>query len=245
MSFRFPTSVSLFQFTSCPTPLSRTLSLASPFSSGLRASRLFSQAPFPFIAGSKSAQADLWYLTIPPPPLPSHPPTILFSLQELPCARFVAYWHRAFGSPSLSTFLDALSSNFIRHIPRLTASIVRKYPPLSLATSFGHLDTLRQGIASTRKSPPSSALASSALSSSPLSLLDHRRRAFLDDYDTLTSDSDSDSDSDSVLASPSSLRRSSRLAATPTSDHCYSHTAYHSEWAAFDLTGRFPFSSWP
>jgi hypothetical protein len=165
--------------------------------------------------------------------LPPHP-TILFSLQELPCARFVAYGHRAFGSPSLSTFLDALSSNFIRQIPRLTASIVRKYPPLSLATSFGHLDTLRQGIAFTRKSPPSSALASS----------DNRRRAFLDDYDNQTSDSDSDSDSDSVLASPSSLCRSSRLVATPASNHCYSHTAHHSEWAASDLTGRFPVPSY-
>ena len=190
------------------------------------------QSPFPFLTGSKSAQADLWYLTVPPAPLP--PPAVLFSLQELPCARFVAYWHRAFGSPSLSTFLDALSSNFIQHIPRLTAALVRKYPPLSLATSFGHLDTLRQGIASTRKSPPSSALASS----------DNRRQAFLNDYDDQTSDSDYHSDSDSVLASPSLLRRSSRLAATPASDYCYSHTTHHSEWAASDLTGRFPVPSY-
>ncbi len=76
----------------------------------------------------------------------------------------------------------------------------------------------------------------------PLASSDNRRQAFLDDYDDQTSDSDSDSDSDSVLASPSLPRRSSRLAATPASDHCYcySHTAHHSEWAASDLTGRFP-----
>ena len=71
----------------------------------------------------------------------------------------------------------SLSSNFIRGIPRLTAALVRKYPPLSLATSFGHLDTLRQGIASTRKLPSPSALASTP------SRRDRRRSLFLDDFD--------------------------------------------------------------
>jgi hypothetical protein len=33
------------------------------------------------------------------PPLSS--PVALFTLQELPAAKFVAYWHRSFGSPSL------------------------------------------------------------------------------------------------------------------------------------------------
>jgi hypothetical protein len=73
-------------------------------------------APLPFLRGTKAPSDDLWYLQVPSLPKPHHTPSILFSLQELPHARFVAYWHRAFGSPSLSTFLDALSSNFIRDI---------------------------------------------------------------------------------------------------------------------------------
>jgi hypothetical protein len=74
-----------------------------------------------------------------------------FTLSSLPFARFVSYMHRAFGSPSISTFTRALSRGFIHGISTLTASLVRKFPPLSLSTSFGHLDLLRQGSASTRK----------------------------------------------------------------------------------------------
>ncbi len=75
------------------------------------------QAPLPFLTGTKATQDDLWFLQVLSVPEPQHSPSILFSLQELPHAKFVAYWHRAFGSPSLSTFLDALSANFIRNIP--------------------------------------------------------------------------------------------------------------------------------
>jgi hypothetical protein len=140
-----------------------------------------------------------------------HAPSILFTLQELPCARFVACWHRAFGSPSLSTLIDALASDFIS-IPRLTPALVRKYPPLSCGTSFGHLDTLRQGIASTRCSPSPHALASSA---ALLSRKSRRRMAFLQDCDDLD-------ELDSLAmppppASPLSSRRSSRLASSPSS----------------------------
>jgi hypothetical protein len=42
-----------------------------------------------------------------------------------------------------------LSRGFIT-VPHLTAKLVSRYPPLSLSTSFGHLDTLRKGIASSR-----------------------------------------------------------------------------------------------
>ena len=156
----------------------------------------------PFLHGTKTPDSDLWFLQVPLPPKPAHSPTMLFTLQELPCARFVAYWHRAFGSPALSTFLDALSSNFIRGIPRLTPSLVRKYPSLALATSYSHLDTLRQGIASTRKSPSPSALAL------PSTLATRRRLAFLHDYD-LSASASSDISPSPCLATFN--RRSSRL----------------------------------
>jgi hypothetical protein len=141
---------------------------------------LFFDAPdstAPFLQGSKTPDSDLWFLQVPTPSTLHHAPSTLFTLQELPCARFVAYWHRAFGSPSLSTFIDALASDFIS-IPRLTPTLVRKYSPLSCATSFGHLDTLRQGISSTRRSPSPHALGSSA---SPLSRKSRRRMTFLKD----------------------------------------------------------------
>ena len=89
----------------------------------------YPEAPLPFLQGTKAPSDDLWYLQVPSLPKPNHNPSILFSLQELPHARFVAYWHRAFGSPSLSTFLDALSSNFIRNIPRLTPAFYFLWSP--------------------------------------------------------------------------------------------------------------------
>jgi hypothetical protein len=123
------------------------------------------QCPSSF-SGLKAAEADLWHLSVPLAPVapslavaaPLPCSSALFSLQSLPAARFVAYWHRAFGSPSLSTFIKALTKGYIRVIPLLTAKLVSKYPPLSLSTSFGHLDTLRKEIASTRKTVSSSCL---------------------------------------------------------------------------------------
>ncbi len=106
----------------------------------------------------------MWHLSVPSVSLPTHPhlaslppsPSVFFSVQSLPAARFVAYWHRAFGSPSHSTFRHALKQGFIRGIPYLTRHRVAKYPPLSLFTSFRHLDLLRKDISSSRpKIPPS------------------------------------------------------------------------------------------
>jgi hypothetical protein len=129
----------------------------------------------PFLSGLKAAEADLWHLSVPLAPVapslavaaPLPCSSALFSLQSLPAGRFVAYWHRAFGSPSLFTFVKALTKGFIHGIPLLTAKFVSKYPPLSLSTSFGHLDTLRKGIASTRKTVSPSCLGPVA----PLSVL--------------------------------------------------------------------------
>ncbi len=109
-------------------------------------------------------EADLWHLSVPSVSLPTPSnlaslppsPSAFFSVQSLLVARFVAYWHRAFGSPSLSTFRRALKQGFIRGVPYLTHHLVTKCPPLSLSISFGHLNLLHKGIASSRpKIPPS------------------------------------------------------------------------------------------
>jgi hypothetical protein len=94
-----------------------------------------------------------------PTPIPRALNTALFSLASLPTARFAAYQHRSFGSPYLSTFLRVLSRGYIHGIPLLTPTLVRKFPPLCLATAYGHLNNLRQGVASTRRTFPPTCLS--------------------------------------------------------------------------------------
>ena len=67
-------------------------------------------------------------------------------------ADFVNFWHAAYGSPAVSTFLAAIDKSFIR-VPGLTSAKVRRHPPDSLATAYGHLHATRKGLRSTKKSP--------------------------------------------------------------------------------------------
>ena len=67
------------------------------------------------------------------------------------CVRFCQFWHAAYGSPAVSTFVSAIDNNFIR-VPGLTAAKVRRNPPNSLATAYGHLHATRKGLNSTKKS---------------------------------------------------------------------------------------------
>ena len=67
-------------------------------------------------------------------------------------ADFVKFWHAAYGSPAVSTFLAAIDKSFIR-VPGLTSAKVRRHPPDSLATAYGHLHATRKGFRSTKKSP--------------------------------------------------------------------------------------------
>ena len=59
-------------------------------------------------------------------------------------AEFVKFWHAAYGSPAVCTFLAAIDKSFIR-VPGLTSAKVRRYPPESLATAYGHLHATRKG----------------------------------------------------------------------------------------------------
>ena len=65
-------------------------------------------------------------------------------------ADVVNFWHAAYGSPAVSTFLLAIDNKFIR-VPGLTSAKVRRNPPNSLATAFGHLHATRKGLNSTKK----------------------------------------------------------------------------------------------
>ena len=66
---------------------------------------------------------------------------------------FVNFWHGAFGSPALSTFIPAVERGFIR-IPGLTPAKIRRHPPNPLATAYGHLDATRKGFRSTKSRQP-------------------------------------------------------------------------------------------
>ena len=44
---------------------------------------------------------------------------------------FVNFWHAAFGSPAVSTFISAIDNSFIK-VPGLTATKVRRHPPTQL-----------------------------------------------------------------------------------------------------------------
>ena len=64
-------------------------------------------------------------------------------------ADFVTFVHASFGSPSFSTFYDALRNKYLSSFPRITASMAIKNEPISAATHLGHLDLIRQGTNST------------------------------------------------------------------------------------------------
>ena len=73
-------------------------------------------------------------------------------------AQRVAFFHACFGSPALSTFARALDHDLL--LPGIDAQMVRRNPPSTVATPFGHLDQTRQGTGSlTHKHAPRSATA--------------------------------------------------------------------------------------
>ena len=87
---------------------------------------------------------------------------------------FINFWHGAFGSPSLSTFIPAVEKGFI-NIPGLTAKKIRRHPPNPMSTPAGHLDATRQGVRSTKKTNAPTVHASLPETSNPTPLTKERR----------------------------------------------------------------------
>jgi hypothetical protein len=83
----------------------------------------------------------------------------MFAIANMTDATFVAYVHRCFGSPAISSFLKAIDLGYLRTYPLLTSKIVRKNLPLTPSTAFGHLDLARKNYHSTRKADPPDNLA--------------------------------------------------------------------------------------
>lgn len=66
-------------------------------------------------------------------------------------ANRVAYYHACMGSPTISTWCDAIEAGHLATFPLLTAAQVRKYAPQSVAMHMGHLDQVQSNRLSTKQ----------------------------------------------------------------------------------------------
>ena len=122
------------------------------------------------LVGHRSPATTLWHLSLPTNPIPpavsSH--TALATVGSATPAALVAFAHAALFSPVLSTLQLALQKGYITNFPGLTATLLRKHPPHSIAMIKGHMDQSRQNQRSTRTdTQPDTAPTPDATPSSP------------------------------------------------------------------------------
>ena len=102
------------------------------------------------LTGKRNAASNkLWTLDVQPQHV-AHAAHVNRATKE----DLVAFSHAAVWSPTLSCFKTAFNKGFLHGFPGLSAEAITKYPPRSVATQKGHLDKLRQGIASTQPDQP-------------------------------------------------------------------------------------------
>ena len=99
------------------------------------------------LTGGRNPHTGLWDH---PMPKAIHANTVIRHENN---ADLVRFYHGAFMSPSLPTFVAAINKKFISP-PGLTADMVRKNWPVTMATSKGHLDHLRKGLRSSQNHEP-------------------------------------------------------------------------------------------
>lgn len=89
-----------------------------------------------------------------PPGFETHPRAAFVStVHSQSLAQRVAFIHKVFGAPALSTFIHAADLGFLASIPGFATAVnIRKHPPHCFATTVGHLDAARQHVRSTH--PP-------------------------------------------------------------------------------------------
>jgi hypothetical protein len=71
----------------------------------------------------------------------------------------VSFYHHSMGCPTRSTFLDAISLEYIR-FPGIDATMVRRNPPGAIETAQGHLNQTRKNQHSTRERKQSASVVS-------------------------------------------------------------------------------------
>jgi hypothetical protein len=103
------------------------------------------------ITGNRSPTNNLWYINLAAPlavtgnnePVPhDQPEKSQLCNTATPTnniADRIAFHHASCNYPVISTWLKALDSGFLTTFPGLSADLVRKYPPNSIATIKGHM----------------------------------------------------------------------------------------------------------
>ena len=115
-------------------------------------------------SGHRSTSGDgLWNINLHknPPPLPplqsktssqpSAPSLNVILRKSTPAKDLAIYLHAACFSPAKHTFLKAIKNNHFIGWPGLSASLISKHLPLTIATAKGHIKQERQGLQSTSK----------------------------------------------------------------------------------------------
>ena len=82
-------------------------------------------------------------------------PTANLFIKHEPNAVFVSYMSACSFSPPDSTLEKAVRKGWLRNLPRLTGNMVASNKPHSIASSLGHLNSLRQNLRSTSPAPTS------------------------------------------------------------------------------------------
>jgi hypothetical protein len=101
------------------------------------------------LQGHRNHNTGLWYVDVQSPSImpPLHQACSVYHTTTLP--ELIQFLHATCFSPSQSTFIAAIQAGYLLTWPGLTAGLVAKYLPKSLATAKGHLDQQRKHIRST------------------------------------------------------------------------------------------------
>ena len=102
--------------------------------------------------GKRNLQDGLWDIPLPPVTceLQQHHANILIC-RDKSKSELAQYLHAACNSPSISTFIRAIKNNIFLSWPGLTADLITKHLPKSLATAKGHLQYERKNLQSTKE----------------------------------------------------------------------------------------------
>jgi hypothetical protein len=101
------------------------------------------------LRGPRNPTTGLWYVDVTQPTVPTFPAQALSAYQTSTLPELIQFLHATCFSPAQSTFIAAIQAGYLLTWPGLTAALVAKYLPKSLATAKGHLDQQRKNIRST------------------------------------------------------------------------------------------------
>ena len=104
------------------------------------------------LGGTRDTRTGLWRLPLHQPVIdvtPSHAINSAYDTDSIPA--LMQFLHATAFSPVKSTWISAINRGFFQSWPGLTAQMVRKHLPKSVATTKGHLDQTRANQRSTQQ----------------------------------------------------------------------------------------------